>query len=197
MRYVSLAVEDVASEVILTRILGEYASAISIARVLGLRGNGYLRSRLRNLIQASQSGQSIIMLTDLDQAGSVESLVSDWFTGVTFSSPDFLFHVAVREIEAWLLADPTAVESLLGHRRALPPMPPDDIGDPKQWLLLQARRSARTRRELLVNEDAGRLSIGVGYNALVSNVVREHWKPSIARANSPSLELFMSKLDAW
>lgn len=197
MHQVTIATEDQLSEALLRRVILEFSPRLKISNSVGRRGNGHLRSKLANLVAASQAGMPVVMLTDSDGPRSLETVRSDWMGSLSFDSDRFYLAVAVQEAESWFLADEAAVEAVLGRRPRSIPVPTDDIMDPKEWLLNEARRSARRVREQMVREEQGRVRIGVGYNTMAARAVAEIWCPRRARANSPSLDRLMSDLLSW
>jgi hypothetical protein len=126
---ISLATEDELSEVIGQRLLNELPGKPGIGLLLRKGGNGYLRSRIRNFCELARR-QPLLLITDLDSWACPSKLRSEWLGSV--AQPDKLaIRVAVREIEAWLLADHEAMEELLGKRVVSKlPVQADKVQDP-------------------------------------------------------------------
>ena len=197
MNEVTIATEDQLSEALLSRVVSEFSPRLTVANALGRRGNGHLRARLMSLVAAARAGMRVILLTDADGQRSPDAVRADWMADLTFDSERFYLAVAVQEAEAWLLADSTAVEAVLGRGASSIPAPTDELINPKEWLLNEARRSARQIREQLIRDDHGRVKVGVGYNSITSRVVSDIWSPQRARRNSRSLDRLMSDLLSW
>lgn len=197
MQYITIATEDSLSEALLRRILSVFAPRLMVANAIGQKGNGHLRKRLPNLLTASQNGMPVVLLTDSDGPRDASIVRDEWLAGITFDSERFYLAVAVQEAEAWFLADNVAVESLLKRRPRAIPTPTDSLQDPKEWLLHEARRSARQIRQQLIREERGAIRIGAGYNSMISKVVIEEWSPQRARENSSSLDRLMTDLLSW
>jgi hypothetical protein len=88
-------------------------------------------------------------LTDLDQHGCAPEIIKGWLREQPHGN--LVFRVAVREVEAWLLADRVGFAKFLDVSIDLLPQEPDEVLDPKQTLINLARRSRiRSLREALV-----------------------------------------------
>ena len=69
------------------------------------------------------------------------------------------------------------------------PSPTDDILNPKEFLVSLARKSQKKRvREALVPAQGANVSVGIEYNILLSEFVRDHWDLERASNVSPSLK---------
>lgn len=128
---VNLATEDELSEAVLIRLLtfvGRYAIGTPYRR----GGYGYLRRTIHGWNQAA-GGVPFIVLTDLDRCECPAALKGDWLKKPLH--PNLLFRVAVREVEAWLLADAANLAAFLGISGKFVPAGPDDLTDPKAVLV--------------------------------------------------------------
>jgi hypothetical protein len=134
----------------------------------------------------ARNGQAVLLLTDLDRAACPVGLVESWL-GRHECPENLVFRVAVREIEAWLLADHDALRRLLGKTARLPP-DPDTLPDPKRALLELAKRAPRDVREDLVAVRGAVAAQGLGYNARLCALVEHHWSPERAAERSASLK---------
>ena len=96
--------------------------------------------------------------------------------------------VAVRAVEAWLMADRQSFATFLGVGVKRIPREPDQVADPKHAVVELARESSkRVIREGLVPSEAGGRRIGPAYTDEMIQYVRRRWSPSRARAASSSL----------
>ena len=185
MRAIALATEDELSEAIGLRLIAE--SPFQEADVLPLRrnGSGYLKSKVESWRQLAGQ-QVVLLLTDLDQIDCPVALRNEWLG--TRPVPDrLLLRIAVREIESWVLADHDAMRKLIGDRGKLPPAP-DELGDPKAFLLNMVRKYApRDVKQDLLAERGAMASQGLGYNRRLVAWVKSDWSPDRAAARSPSL----------
>ncbi len=99
--------------------------------------------------------------------------------------------VAVREVEAWILADRERLASFLDVDEAWLPRHPDSERDPKQVVVNLARRSHNRdiSRDLVPREGSGR-SEGPAYAGRLVEFVsdqRHGWRPTVAARSSDSL----------
>ena len=185
MQSLVVATEDALSEAVMLRILTEFPSII-VGACLRRGGNGYLRSNMSKFCEAARK-MPLLVLTDLDTFSCPQALRAQWLSRL-HPPPGLLLRVAVREIEAWVLADHDAIMSLMGKvvKSRLPDQP-DAAPDPKQSLLTLARRAPRDVRIDRIAERGAIARQGVGYNARLCALIRETWNPHRAAERSPSL----------
>lgn len=175
------------------RLLAEFPT-LSIGVRLRQIGNGYLRARIRNFNEIARY-DPVLVLTDLDTAICPATLQKVWLSRLPHPSPSLLLHVAVREIESWLLADHDAVVALLGKSvRPRLAEQPDVLADPKAFLLKLARHAPRAVRQDLLPEPGAIASKGLGYNERLCELVRTSWLPRRAAARSPSLHRTLGRI---
>jgi len=180
---INIAVEDTLSEAVLRQIIkrdGRYAIGVCYRR----NGYGYLKKTIRGFNNAAK-GTPYIVLADLEAKCPPEQL-RKWLPVPMHSN--LIFRIAVREIEAWLLADGNSIASFLGISRNLLPTDVDSIDDPKQCLINLARRSRRRElREAIVPDHNTTAKIGPDYNGQLSFFVSRLWNLSNAVKRSDSL----------
>ncbi len=189
---ISIAVEDPLSEAILREMLKQTKRPFSIGKCFCRGGYGHLKNLIPGLNQAA-SGMPYLVLTDLDKAECPLAIISTWLTQPRH--PNLIFRIAVKEVEAWLLADREAFAKFLGIAINLIPVDIDGIPDPKQCLINLARKSnKRDLRKGIVPEQNSTAKIGKDYNGQLIPFVRTHWQVATAQLNSPSLQRAMSAL---
>lgn len=192
---IRLAVEDALSETVLRRALADRPVRYAIGAVYSRNGSAYLRKQASAFNNAAKACP-FLLLTDMDQYSCPPELVSTWLSG-TPKHDCFLFRVAVREVESWLLGDMISLKSFL-HVKNAPAIPaPEALPDPKQELLrLALRGRVRGLREALVwrNASSGRLFQGPDYNGTLAHFVTQQWNVSTARQACPSLERLFAAL---
>lgn len=189
---INLATEDELSEAVGVRLIRYAFGDSSIGHKLGKQGNGYL---IRNLPKFRQMArrEPVLILTDLDNAQCPARLIEDWSSGQHFPR-NLLLRVAVRETEAWILADRDGMAALLGVSRDRIPLNPEELDDPKRFLLNLARAAPRgIRSELIVNKSAT-ASQGIGYNRILSSFVTQSWNLVAAAERSISLGRALNRL---
>ena len=183
---ITLVVEDILSEETLRKILQASGRPYHVGAVYGRKGFGYIKGRIEGFNQAAK-GRPYLVMTDLDQTECPPTLIDDWFTHPI--QPNLLFRVAVHEVEAWLLADRKAFARFLGIAQDLVPTYPEKLQKPKRKLIALAKKSKKKiLRNAIVPAPGVTTPIGPDYNGALAKFVRNHWTPSRAKANSPSLE---------
>lgn len=153
----------------LRRLLSERPVPYAVGPVFKQGGFGYLKKQspaFNNLAKACP----VLLLTDLDQRPCAPALLDEWLKHPRH--PDFLLRVAVREVEAWLLACDTELRRFLGIRRDVHFPAPEVLPDPKAELLKLAADSPRRElREAIVRRDTGgNLRQGPAYNSTLLTV---------------------------
>lgn len=181
---IALATEDALSESLGQRLLAELAPRLQAPLLLRKGGFGYLRSGMPKWRQLSQR-QAVVILTDLDKASCPGVLRADWLGGLPCPE-NLLLRVAVREAESWLLADHDAVRQFMGSKGVLPKNP-DDLPDPKKYVLQLAEKAHRDVRLDMVRASGAMSGQGIGYNARLTELVSTAWSPERAAERSPSL----------
>jgi hypothetical protein len=185
MSFMYLAVEDELSEAVGTKIIREIVGTEIAIQVLRKNGFGYLKSRLKNFIEMSKRN-AVLMITDLDRKECAPHLKSEWFDGV--QQPEkLIFRVAVKEIEAWILADASRLAKFLGVSEATIPRNPEAVLDPKASLIDVARKANRSFREDIVPVRGNRAKQGLGYNQALCPFVEKSWNVEQAAQHSDSL----------
>ncbi|GAB1454245.1 hypothetical protein MASR2M47_43010 [Draconibacterium sp.] len=191
MIYINLAYEDDLSEVVMTKLLESFGNKYAIHNTYPGHGFGYLKTNIRGFNQASVVAP-FFMLTDLDNYDCPPSLMKDW---ITFPlQPNFIFRIAIKEVEAWLLADREGLSDFMKVPLVNFPSAPEKELDPKRTLIQLAKRSRsrRIREDIVpINENA---QIGPNYNGSLMEFVIEKWNIENATTRSRSLEKAVSKL---
>lgn len=128
---------------------------------------------------------AVIGLADLEQAQCASSLLA---SKLPDKSAGFHLRLAVRMLESWLLADRHAMARFLKVPISALPINPDGESHAKRVLVNIARNStSKAIREALVPGDSGGM-VGSDYAATMCKFIEQHWRVSVARKTSPSLE---------
>ncbi len=186
MSGIVLATEDALSEAVGLRLLSEPHCGLRCEQLLRRNGAGYLRTKMTSCREMARHGQPVLVLTDLDRLQCPASLIAQWVGGLK-PPAGLLIRVAVREVEAWLLADHDGMQRLLGLSPRLPSKP-DMLADPKQHLITIARSARRDIRDDLVPARGAIARQGLGYNARLCAFVASDWSPERASGRSESLK---------
>ncbi|MFH1006973.1 MAG: hypothetical protein V1800_05635 [Candidatus Latescibacterota bacterium] len=183
---VCVLVEGDTDEAVVRRIL-EYVG-LSCGMVYGKEGKPDLLRRLPNYNRAARIAPWLVTV-DLDQDADCAPI----FARSVLPNPagSMLFRVAVRAIEAWLLADAERLAAFLGIRVCRIPALPDAEPNPKRTLVNLARQSSRKAiREDMVPRDGSGAQVGPGYTGRFIEFVASsdrRWRPEVAMQRSDSL----------
>lgn len=161
---------------------------------LGRSGKAKLLEHVEAYNNAA-AGSPWLVLVDLDSdfdACPVDALAK-WLPHG--AQPNFCFRIAVREIEAWLLADADALAAFLAVPVAQIPGEPESLEDPKRALVDLARQSRkRAIREGMVPRDGSGTSIGPTYVSDLNDFASNYWRPQIAARSAGSLDRCLGRL---
>lgn len=191
MIYVTIIFEDDLSEAVMTKILMQFPGKYDVCQSYSGNGFGYLKANIRGFNQASVVNPHF-MLTDLDNYECPVALINDWIDFEMRSN--FIFRIAVREVEAWLLADRQGLAKFLNVSIKNLPLNPDLEPDPKNTLIQLAKRSKKreVREDIVpINNNA---IIGPNYNGCLSEFIYKTWSIENAILHSESLRRTFEKL---
>jgi hypothetical protein len=188
-----LAVEDVVSEAVAQRLVAHCLPTTPVATCLRRNGFGYLKDRIHGLNDAAQ-GMPYFILVDLDQCSCPPVLLRDWFQGRAIHG-NMVFRIAVRQVEAWLLADRAGIARFLQVAQAHVPTQPESQTNAKQALVNVARRSrSRHVRQDIVPGEGMTAPQGPNYNSRLVTFVHEQWDLEAARSRADSLDRAIRRL---
>jgi hypothetical protein len=180
---VSLVVEGMTDAVVARRLLEETGLEAGPAYVQA--GKASLDHRLAGYNSAARYSCWLV-LRDLDRDASCAPELRQKL--LPASAAHMRFHLAVRAVESWLLADADALGEVLAVRRARISPDPDALDDPKGHLLDLARHSRRRIiREGMLPASGSTARVGPGYAATLIEFATNRWRPVVAAGRSPSL----------
>ncbi|HEY3358824.1 MAG TPA: hypothetical protein VGQ83_36585 [Polyangia bacterium] len=191
---VNLAIEDALSEFVLVKVL-ESLGTFAIGARYSKGGFGYLKKSIRGFNNASK-GTPFVVLTDLDTYPCPSALITEWLP--VPQHPNLLFRIAVREVEAWVMAHRNEFAKFMRVGLSDVPSQPDLLPDPKAKLIELARQSkSRDIRDDIVPPPNSKRTVGPNYNGRLGAFVVGHWKLNEAAQCSPSLERTWKRLAAF
>ncbi len=184
-------VEDLLSEIVLRRLAKH---RFAIGAVYGREGVGYIAKRIGAFNNAARGGPWIV-LADLDSNPCAPRLIGHWLPNGPHRN--LILRIAVREVEAWLLADAAGFAQTLGIAAHLVPAQPENLSDPKRTLVDTCRRSrlSALRRDVLPLHPSD--AQGPGYNDRLGKFAQNAWRPEAARAAAPSLDRAMRAIESF
>ena len=193
MASVTVALEGDCDVPVIRKLLA--ATGHELAIVQGLRGKTFLTANLMGYNNAARFSPWLVV-RDLDHdAECAGELIAKL---LPVPSAKMMLRIAVRETEAWLLADKASVAVFLSVAKSRVPTDPDGLEDPKQSLVNLARQSKKTAiRQDMVPPVGWSGVVGPAYMSRIEEFARDHWNPSEAAKSSDSLKRCFSRLLAW
>jgi hypothetical protein len=180
------AVEGLLDEAVLKRLIAHVGAVPG--PMYGKRGKSPLLRQLRGYNRAARFTPWVV-LVDLDQ--DEECAPPFRAARLTEPAPNMCFRIAVREVEAWLLADSERLAQFLAVPRNAVPANPEALLLPKDAMIQLAQRSRRgyVREDMAPRPGSGR-RVGPAYSSrlieFVGDTVRG-WRPEVATQFSNSL----------
>ena len=180
----SAAVEGLVDEAVLRRIVEQAGG--ETGTVYGHRGKTYLRRRISGFNQAARYSPWVV-LVDLDEdAECAPTLRAEWLPD---PASGLCFRVAIREVEAWLLADAETLAHFLSVARRAVPDDPESLAHPKAAMVNLGRRSRRgaIRKDMVPRRGSGR-AVGPAYTSRLVEFASTAWRPEVAAERCDSLK---------
>jgi hypothetical protein len=111
-------------------------------------------------------------------------------------APFLCFGIAVRQIEAWLLADAETLARYLGVSRGSIPSEPERLDNPKREMVELARKSRNraVRLDMTPRPESGR-PVGPAYASRLMEYATRHWRPEMAAQHADSLRRAIACLE--
>lgn len=182
---INIAFEDILQEAALGKIFSALNCPFIISSRFSHNGKGYLKKNIHVFNKSSLSIPTIV-ITDLDTAPCPPALIASWLPGSL--NENFLFRIAVTEVESWLIAHREAFSAYIGIPKNKININPESIKDPKEFVVNLARKSKSKdiKYDLLPRPKSG-ASVGPNYNGCLAAFIVHHWDPLVAREHSASL----------
>ena len=176
------AVEGATDEAVVKRIIDHVGGQAET--VYGKKGKDHLRKRIRGYNNAACYAPWIV-LVDLDSENCAAQLRGTWLPA---PAPLLCFRVAVREVEAWLMADAGTLADYLGVSCSQISNAPERLPHPKEVMVNLARRSRRksVREDMVPGERSGH-RVGPAYPGRLIEYAETAWRPAVAARRSESL----------
>ena len=194
-RTVDILVEDRLSEAVLRRLLAEAPGKLRVGAVHPVRktwevepggGYGYIKKSLAAFNVRARS-KPMVVLVDADDRSCPPETISDWLGGARRHS-ELVVRVAMREVEAWLLADRAGISDFLGVKESCLPRDTERIRDPKRYVVRLAARSRRREvREDLAPARGTKATTGPYFTRALSGFAGSLWDLAAAESENASL----------
>jgi hypothetical protein len=180
---VSAAVEGIVDEAVVRRLIA--GAGGHPGPVYGKNGKPPLRQKIRGYNKAAMHTPWVV-LVDLDRdADCAPSLRQNW---LPTPAPQLCFRVAVRQVEAWLMADADKLAAYLSVARRRIPEDPEAIPNAKVEMVNLARASRRRdiQHDMVPRQGSGR-AVGPAYASRMIEYAQTHWRPEVAAQRADSL----------
>jgi hypothetical protein len=188
--HISAAVEGDVDEAVL-RCLVQQTGA-ELTAVYGKAGKVSLLQRINGYNQAAGFSPWIVLVDLDDDADCAPPFRTEWLPN---PAPQMCFRIAVREVEAWLLADRERLARFLSVAPVRVPPAPESVQDPKRSLVDVARHSRRREiKEDMVPRPGSDRPVGPAYNSRLREFVAGHCRPEVAEEASDSLRRCRERL---
>jgi hypothetical protein len=180
---VNILVEGITDEPVAKKLLA-YAG-LEFGQTYGRKGKPYVLERAPIYNKAAKFAPWFV-LVDLDSDIHCPSeALALWLPDPT---DGMRFRVAVRAIEAWLMAERESIADFLGVSLSRIPNRIDQISNPKQTLVNIARMShSRSIQEDIVPRQGSGVSVGPLYVRRLIEYTEKYWRPGEGEKNSESL----------
>lgn len=193
---VSIAVEGTSDVPAAEKILASRSITVDPRRIFVTRGKPNFDKKVASYNNAAVNSPWFI-LRDSDRDGDdCPVTLREMLLPAARQAPGMCFRLAVRALEAWLLADPETFAKTFSVARSVIPIKVEDLPDPKEALVNVCRKShsAEIRKAMVPPKDsAGR--VGPEYVSRISDYAREAWRPDVAATSAPSLAHALREID--
>lgn len=189
---VSGPTEGIVDEAVVRRLIRELGA--EPGAVHGKNGKQHLRERIAGFNNAARYSPWIVLL-DLDHDAECAPLLrSRWLPEPALF---MCLRIAVRQVEAWLLADRENIAKFLAVAALRIPHHAETLSNAKEAMVDLARRSRRRdiREDMVPRPGSGR-SVGPAYASRLIEFAQGMWNPQEAARPSDSLRRSMIRLEA-
>lgn len=180
----NIAVEGDLDEVVLRKILD--LLNLQVEHAYGKKGKDNLRLNISRYNKAAIITKWVVLVDLNQEAECPPPFVSSW---LPHKNPNLQLRVAVRAIEAWLLADRNEIARFLKVKLSKIPQFPENETNPKMTLINIARHSRSKKiREDMVPKAHRSARQGPGYTSRLIEFSALFWDPRRAAQNAPILD---------
>ncbi len=197
-----IAAEDLMTLACAWRLIKDSKGLFYVYNHTGLTGNAELREQARELARSAMPHQLKLLITDLDSGSCPAALRREWLGPVPLPE-SMLFRVAVREVEAWVMADRGNFAEFFEVPTKKISDNPEGLSNPKDELLrVIYQYSKRPDKGEIATVDRdrepGKLRPGPRYNKALSEFVLDgFWNPENASETAPSLDRTRQRIEKF
>lgn len=193
---ISAAVEGVVDEAVARRLIEHVGG--TAGPVYGKFGKVYLKEKIRGYNNAAAHALWFVLVDLNNETHCAPLLKKSWLPS---PAPHMCFRIAVREVEAWLLADHAGLSAFLQAPVSKVPRDPENVKHPKS-AIVQLARSSRSReiQEDMVPRPESARAVGPAYPSRLIEFItsansRLRWRPDVAARQSDSLKRCLCGLE--
>jgi hypothetical protein len=187
---VSGAVEGIVDEAIVRTLLEHTGREAGTIYVQG--GKPKLLAKLAGFNAAARFSPWVVVVDLNGDAACAPDFVSET---IPAPSANLIFRVAVRQAEAWLMADRESLARYLRVSQALVPKDPEAEADAKRTMVNVARASSdRHVRQDMVPTPRGGRKTGPNYAGRLIEFATQRWRPDVAAERADSLSRCLRRL---
>jgi hypothetical protein len=188
-------VEGLVDRDVVRRLLSTRSVDVDPLRTIVTGGKTQFDARIGAINRAARVG-GWLALRDADHDGGGcpvavrRGLLTDQQVGA------LCCRLAVRTVEAWLLADRSTFATHFAVSIDRLPLFPEEEKNPKAAVVAACRKSRRRDIREGVAPPMGRPGVGPEYTPIMGHYARDAWRPDEAALSAPSLERALRAIDA-
>jgi hypothetical protein len=191
-----LGVEDELSEIVIRKICRALPVMPTIVKCFRENGIGYVQRNISFFISAACAQRPYLVLVDLDRVDCAPNAIKKW--NIPSSLNHFIFRIAVRETETWLLGDRNHFAEYFRIPKEKIPYNPESVEDPKEFIVNSVRRYGNVRlKRSVVPEQGSSAKIGKGFVSEMVKFAIEKWNVLEAKKCTDSLQRFINAVDSY
>jgi hypothetical protein len=185
------AVEGLVDEAVVRKLIA--CAGGQAGTVYGKNGKHDLLKRINGYNNAAERAPWVV-LVDLDSDFNCAPLLRQHW--LPQPAPRMCFRVAVRQVEAWLMADTEKLAEYLGVPQNAIPRDPEKLSNAKTEMVNLARRSRRKDilADMVPREGSGRV-VGPAYTSRLIEYIQTAWRPREAAQRSDSLRRALASIE--
>ena len=171
----------------IAEILLEHSGvATMVHQRLNTKGADPFKKKIAAMNNVATNVMPVLMIADADQAACVVAQRNAWVP--RYISDRLCMRLAVKEAEAWALADHVGFAKFAELSADLLPARPETEDDPKRSLLALIQKSRRrVLRDEMLPEKGASSPVGLGYNIHMTDFIKNYWDVDRAAERAPSL----------
>ena len=190
---ITIAIEGLHDQHVIGTLL--QSLEIPLGNVYGMQGKDDLDKQIARYNEAAKISPWMVV-RDLDQDATCAAELRKSL--LPNPVPGMFFRIAVRAVEAWLLADRDRASSYFQIPKNKIPLDPETLQDPKRDLVQLVKKHARNpMKKDMVPPLGYTVKVGPGYTFRVIEYATRKWRPSVAAEHSESLRRCIMRLEQW